>query len=83
MGEKYGSKTNSDFIFIAVVEMVRCTDAEFTAFQKKKSSKKREPRASKEAEATPKVEAISVVPISKVAAAGVPDAPFEVLGVPR
>ena len=63
-------KTNSYFTSLAVVEMVWYSDAEFIAFWKKKSSKK---KVVKEAEAIPKVraipegEAVSVVPISKVA----------------
>ena len=62
-------ETNSDFIFIVVAVMVKSTEAEFVTFQKRKTSKKRESGAPKEAEATFKVEAISAVPISEVAKA--------------
>ena len=68
------SETNPDFIFLAVTEMVRCSDVKFLAFWKKNSSKK---KVSRETEAIPEVgavlegEAISAMPISKMAGARV------------
>ena len=67
-------KTNSDFILAAVAEMVRCSDVEFTAFRKKKSSKKkvaREAKAISEVRAAPEGEAVLVMPISEVVGTGV------------
>ena len=79
MDKNYGSEDNSDFIFITVAEMVKCTDVEVMAFRKKNPSKKRESRASEEAEVVLEVEAIPIVPILMVAVAEVPNAPSEVL----
>ena len=83
-----GSKANPDFIFPAVVKMVRYSDAKFAAFQKKKSFKKkvsRETKAIPEVGAVPEGEAISVVSISEVAGAEVEVFAIllEVLGMPR
>ena len=79
MGKNYESEANPSFIFIVVAKMVKCTDAKFMAFWKK-SSKKREPRASEEAKAISEVEAIPIMLILAVAATEVPEAPSEVLG---
>ena len=61
MGKNYGFEANFDFISITVFEMVKCTDVEFAAFQKKKFFKKREPGTSKEAEAIPTMSIFEVV----------------------
>ena len=70
---------NSDFIFIVVFRMVRCFDAEFATFWKKKSSLRWESEAPKEVEAVFEVEAIPAILISEMAAAEVLDVPPEVL----
>ena len=67
------SETNPDFVFLAVDKMVRCSDAKFMAFQKKKSSKKvsRETEAVLEVGAILKGEAIPAVLIFEMAGVGV------------
>ena len=60
--------------------MVRCSDAKFAAFWNKKSFKKREYEAPKEAKAIFEVEAIPTIPILKMAVAEALDVPPEVSG---
>ena len=68
------SETNPDFVFLAVVEMERCSDIKFVAFRKKKSFKKKvskEIEAISEVGAIPEGEAFLAVSISKMAGVGV------------
>ena len=67
-------KINSDLVFLAVAEMVRCSDAKFAAFRKKKSSKKKVSRDTEvilEVEAVLEGEAIPAVSIFEMAGARV------------
>ena len=71
-------ETNSDLIFAVVAKMVKCSDAKFVTFWKKKFSKKRESEAPKEAEVISKVKNIPTILISEVAVAEAPNIPPEV-----